>query len=43
MEFKPKVSGDANYVKIRLPNWATNSRGAMSIFVKMLNHGFLNV
>jgi len=43
MAFKPKVAGDANYVKIRLPNWATNSRRSMSIFVKMLNHGFLNV
>ena len=43
MAFKPKLAGDANYVKTRLPNWATNSWGAMSIFVWMLNHDFLNV
>ena len=33
MAFKPKVAVDANYIEIRVPNWATNPRGAMSLFV----------
>ena len=40
MAFLPKVTGDANYIKIRLPNWATNSWEANVYICLMLNHGF---